>query len=136
MEAVHPAQRGVVKGRHMVSDSIEARATVEWANMIGTRRAGVALCDGAAAFPLVGWEWIWASLRAMCVLAWMVAAMQALYVDSTASVVFGGMVHDGLEKQAGVCRERLGMGAAFRLRSAPANVIPAGLWVLIDLLCR
>lgn len=64
-EAVHPAQRGFVIGRSMALNIVEAEAAIESENLLGGRRLGIALFGVAAAFPSVGWEWIWASLGAI-----------------------------------------------------------------------
>ena len=49
------------------------------------------LIDIKAAFPSVAWDWLWCFLDLMDCPGWLVCAVRALYIDSTAQLATGGL---------------------------------------------
>ena len=57
----------------------------------GARCPALLLLDIKAAFPSVAWDWLWNVLDVMGCPGWLVCAVRALYIDSTAQLAAGGL---------------------------------------------
>ena len=57
----------------------------------GARCLALLLIDSKAAFPSVAWEWLWNVLELMDCPEWLVCAVKALYIDSSAQLAAGGL---------------------------------------------
>lgn len=91
---VHTCQRGFVAGRNMLEHIVRTVAPMHRAPSYDAMDVGIVLFDIKAAFPSLGWAWIWAVLEEMNIPAWLITALRALYEGSTARIVFGGVVTD------------------------------------------
>lgn len=87
---VHPAQRGFMPGRTMLSNIYEAIAPMHMARLVEDTVPAVVLFDTRAAFPRVSWEWIWMVMHRLGVPAWLVTALQPLCCGSRSDIIFGG----------------------------------------------
>lgn len=73
---------------------------------------GVFLFDIAAAFPSLSHEWLWEALHALRIPHWRVATARALYMDSSATVVWNGMQGEArLPIRAGIKQGCLASGS-------------------------
>ena len=58
---------------------------------IGARCPALLLIDIKAAFPSVAWDWLWHVLDLMECPEWLVCAVKALYIGSSAQLAAGGL---------------------------------------------
>ena len=87
---VHSAQRGFRKGKLITDNVIELEAHIMKELFTGARCPALLLIDIKAAFPSVAWDWLWNVLDLMCCPEWLVCAVRALYLGSTAQLAAGG----------------------------------------------
>lgn len=90
--AVHPQQRGFVSGRQMLQNVFEVTSAMHRSCFFPAPLSGITLLDIKAAFPSALWSWIWRVLKRMGAPCWVTTALQALYLNSSATVVFNGIV--------------------------------------------
>ena len=57
----------------------------------GARCSALLLIGIKAAFPSVAWDWLWYVLDLMDCPEWLVCAVKALYIDSSAQLAAGGL---------------------------------------------
>lgn len=81
---------------------------------------GVFLFGIAAAFPSLSHEWLWEALHALRIPHWLVATVRALYMDSSATVVWNGMQGEARCPSAqGSSRGALPLGCCGPWRTTP-----------------
>lgn len=93
---VHTSQRGFIAGRSMNENVLLSLAPLHRALHFPVACPAIVLFDIKAAFPSVGWEWIWATMRAMCIPEWVATALRSLYAGSAARIMYSGMVTEAV----------------------------------------
>ena len=88
---VHSAQRGFRRGRLITDNVIELEARTMKELYTGARCPALLFIDIKAAFPSVAWGWLWYVLGLMGCPEWLVCAVKALYIDSSAQLAAGGL---------------------------------------------
>ena len=88
---VHDSQRGFRKGKVITDNVIELEARIMKELYTGARCPALLLIDIKAAFPSVAWDWLWHVLDLMVCPEWLVCAVKALYVGSSAQLAAGGL---------------------------------------------
>ena len=88
---VHSAQRGFRKGKLITDNVIELEARIMRELYTGARCPALLSIDIKAAFPSVAWDWLWYVLDLMDCPEWLVCAVKALYIDSSAQLAAGGL---------------------------------------------
>ena len=81
---VHIAERGFRKGKLITDNVLELEARIMKELYTGARCPAVLLIGIKAAFPSVAWGWLWYVLDLMNCPGWLIRAVKALYMDSTA----------------------------------------------------
>ena len=87
---VHSAQRGIRRGKLIIDNVLELEARIMKELYTGARCPALLLIDIKAAFPSVAWDWLWRVLDLTDCPEWLVRAVKALYIDSTAQLAAGG----------------------------------------------
>ena len=88
---VHSAQRGFRRGKLITDNVLELEARVMKELYTGARCPALLLIGIKAAFPSVAWDWLWYVLDLMDCPEWLVCAVKALYIDSSARLAAGGL---------------------------------------------
>ena len=90
-ETAHSAQRGFRRGKLITDNVLELEARIMKELYTGARCPVLLLIDIKAAFPSVAWDWPWYVLDLMKCPEWLIRAVKALYIDSTAQLAVGGL---------------------------------------------
>ena len=90
-DVVHDSQRGFRKGKVITDNVIELEARIMKELYTGARCPALLLIDIKAAFPSVAWDWLWHVLDLMECPEWLVCAVKALYIGSSAQLAAGGL---------------------------------------------
>ena len=90
-ETAHSAQRGFRRGKSITDNVLELEARIVKKLYTGARCPALLLIDIIASFPSVAWDWLWYVLELMDCPVWLIRAVKAPYIDSTAQLAAGGL---------------------------------------------